>query len=204
MTDVAQAAFGSEARDPNGPVSVVGVGRMAGEISSGSIEGLDDSVRGKVAILVSLMAGLNIALFVFNLIPLLPLDGGHVAGALWEGLKRNAARLLHRPDPGHVTSPRPCRWRMPCHGPHRDVGPADLRRLRQARPARLTLPAVRHPSMRSASTGATATARRAGRCEATSTSTTPAAAMPARASSGSPQTMPRDCDPTRDCAPSVP
>jgi membrane-associated protease RseP (regulator of RpoE activity) len=100
MTDVAQAAFGSEARDPNGPVSVVGVGRMAGEISSGSIGDLDTAA--KFAILVQLMAGLNIALFVFNLIPLLPLDGGHVAGALWEGLKRNTARLLHRPDPGHV------------------------------------------------------------------------------------------------------
>jgi membrane-associated protease RseP (regulator of RpoE activity) len=102
MTDVAQAAFGSEERDPNGPVSVVGVGRMAGEVTSGSIEGLDDSLGGKVAMLITLLAGLNIALFVFNMIPLLPLDGGHVAGALWEGLKRRGAQLLGRPDPGHV------------------------------------------------------------------------------------------------------
>ena len=101
MTDVVQAAFGSEERDPNGPVSVVGVGRMAGEISSGSVEGLDGT-GAKFAFLVSLIAGLNIALFVFNMIPLLPLDGGHVAGALWEGLKRNTARVLKRPDPGHV------------------------------------------------------------------------------------------------------
>jgi Zn-dependent protease len=74
---------------------------MAGEISSGSVTGLDGTAA-KFAFLVSLMAGLNLALFVFNLIPLLPLDGGHVAGALWEGLKRNTARLLNRPDPGHV------------------------------------------------------------------------------------------------------
>ena len=102
LVDVAQAAFGSEARDPNGPQSVVGVGRTAGEVAAGRVDGLDNSVVGRFMTILSLMIGLIIALFVFNLIPLLPLDGGHVAGALWEGLKRNTARLLHRPDPGHV------------------------------------------------------------------------------------------------------
>ena len=38
----------------------------------------------------------------FNLVPLLPLDGGHVAGALWEGLRRRVAKLFKRPDPGPV------------------------------------------------------------------------------------------------------
>ena len=56
----------------------------------------------KLVTLLMLIASLNIALFVFNLIPLLPLDGGHVAGALWEGLKRRVARLRGRPDPGYV------------------------------------------------------------------------------------------------------
>ncbi|MDQ4097892.1 MAG: site-2 protease family protein [Actinomycetota bacterium] len=102
MAGVAQAAFGSGERDPEGPISVVGVGRIAGEVSSGSIEGLADSNAAKFAFLIQLLASLNLALFVFNMIPLLPLDGGHVAGALWEGLKRQTARLLGRPDPGHV------------------------------------------------------------------------------------------------------
>ncbi|WP_240896370.1 site-2 protease family protein, partial [Rothia koreensis] len=51
--------------------------------------------------IVSVLGTLNFSLFVFNLIPLLPLDGGHAAGALWEGIRRLWARLRRRADPGH-------------------------------------------------------------------------------------------------------
>ena len=102
MVGIAKAAFGDGARDPEGPMSVVGVGRVAGEVADGQITGLADTGFSKFAFLVSLIASLNLALWLFNLIPLLPLDGGHVAGALWEGLKRQTARLLRRPNPGYV------------------------------------------------------------------------------------------------------
>ena len=47
-----------------------------------------------------LLAGFNLSLFLFNMLPLLPLDGGHIAGALWESLRRNVAKVFRRPDPG--------------------------------------------------------------------------------------------------------
>lgn len=84
-------------RDPNGPLSIVGAGRLSGEVAAA-----DSPVLNRVAGFLSLLASLNIALFVFNLIPLLPLDGGHVAVALWEGIKRAWAKLFRRPPPKPV------------------------------------------------------------------------------------------------------
>jgi membrane-associated protease RseP (regulator of RpoE activity) len=84
-------------RDPNGPLSVVGAGRLSGEVAAA-----DSPILNRVAGFLSLLASLNIALFVFNLIPLLPLDGGHIAVALWDGLKRAWAKLFRRPPPKPV------------------------------------------------------------------------------------------------------
>ncbi|MBT2514298.1 RIP metalloprotease [Arthrobacter sp. ISL-30] len=96
VAGVAQAAFSSEPRDPNGPISVVGVGRVAGEVAAME----EIPLQSRTGALIGLLAGLNFALAVFNLIPLLPLDGGHVAGALYEGVRRRVAKLFGKPDPG--------------------------------------------------------------------------------------------------------
>ena len=96
--DLVQTVTSTQPRDPNGIVGVVGVGRLTGDVIA-----LDDTpVADKAATVVGILGGLNLFLFLFNLIPLLPLDGGHVAGALWEGTKRSYARLRSRPDPGPV------------------------------------------------------------------------------------------------------
>ncbi|WP_317846269.1 M50 family metallopeptidase [Nocardioides rotundus] len=96
--DVGQAILGLEPRAQDSPVSIVGGGRFAGEVVSNE---QFDPVE-KTVFLVSLIAGFNFFIGMFNFVPLLPLDGGHIAGALWEGLRRGVARLLGRPDPGHV------------------------------------------------------------------------------------------------------
>lgn len=97
VVQLAGTLTSGEARDPAGPVSVVGIGRLSGEIAAAP-----DSVKAKVATLLSLAASLNLFLFLFNLLPVLPLDGGHVAGALWEGGRRRLAKLAGRADPGPV------------------------------------------------------------------------------------------------------
>jgi membrane-associated protease RseP (regulator of RpoE activity) len=97
MVGVWNAAFGGQKRDPNGPIGVVGASRIGGEIAASHEPGLD-----KLAFFLTVLGTVNFAVGMFNLVPLLPLDGGHIAGALWEAIKRFFARVLRRPDPGHV------------------------------------------------------------------------------------------------------
>ena len=63
---------------------------------------MDRPLEGKIATFLLLAGSLNLFLFLFNLLPILPLDGGHAAGALYEGAKRNVARMRGKPDPGPV------------------------------------------------------------------------------------------------------
>jgi membrane-associated protease RseP (regulator of RpoE activity) len=94
---VTNTLIGGQDRSLDSPVSVVGASRLGGDIVAS-----EESGPAKIAIFLSLAASLNLFLFLFNLLPILPLDGGHVAGALYEGLRRRIARIRGRPDPGPV------------------------------------------------------------------------------------------------------
>ncbi|MCU7707194.1 M50 family metallopeptidase [Streptomyces albidoflavus] len=89
------AAFDGGERADDSPVGVVGAARIGGEVMN-----LDVPAQNQIAMMLFLLAGFNLSLFLFNMLPLLPLDGGHIAGALWESVRRRGARLLRRPDPG--------------------------------------------------------------------------------------------------------
>jgi len=98
---VAASTFGNTDRDPNGAVSILGVGQLAGELTAADI-----GIEAKLASLLLLIGSLNLALFVFNLIPLLPLDGGHALGALYESAKRRTWVLVGKRDPGPIDTAR--------------------------------------------------------------------------------------------------
>ncbi|MCN9242750.1 site-2 protease family protein [Streptomyces sp. RY43-2] len=89
------ATFGDAPREADSPMGVVGAARVGGEVFT-----LDIPPSQQIAMMLLLVAGFNLSLFLFNMLPLLPLDGGHIAGALWESLRRTVAKVLRRPDPG--------------------------------------------------------------------------------------------------------
>lgn len=96
VADLVGTTVSGGERDQTSIVGPVGVGRFAGEIAAMDTE----PVAVRAAGLLSTLAMLNLALFVFNLLPLPPLDGGHVVTALWEGARRQLARLRGASRPG--------------------------------------------------------------------------------------------------------
>lgn len=89
-------------RDVYGPLSILGASRVAGEVAASDTIDVTD----KLVLFGSLLAAVNLFLALFNFVPLPPLDGGHIAGALWEAVRRGWARLFGRPDPGHFDTAR--------------------------------------------------------------------------------------------------
>ncbi|MBT2213751.1 RIP metalloprotease [Actinomadura sp. NEAU-AAG7] len=83
---------------PGGQVgSVVGATEVSGEIFSS-----ESSARDKLALYLSLVVSVNIFLGALNVLPLLPLDGGHLAVVAYERARARVARARGRPDPGTV------------------------------------------------------------------------------------------------------
>jgi membrane-associated protease RseP (regulator of RpoE activity) len=77
--------------------SVVGAARETGQAVAANV-----GWEYKVSFVLLLIASLNIFVGVFNLLPLLPMDGGHIAVVLWERIRAWFARLRRQPDPGMV------------------------------------------------------------------------------------------------------
>lgn len=86
------SAIGGGQRDPESPVSVVGASRITGEAVQ----------YGSWAMFFLIIAALNFFIGVFNLLPLLPLDGGHIAIAWFERIRSFVYARLGKRDPGRV------------------------------------------------------------------------------------------------------
>ncbi|HEV3351573.1 MAG TPA: M50 family metallopeptidase [Acidimicrobiales bacterium] len=71
-------------KEANRPVSVVGFVRVAGQAAQ----------HGWLDLLILLVA-INIFIGIFNMVPLLPLDGGHVAIAIYERIRSRKGRKYH-------------------------------------------------------------------------------------------------------------
>ncbi len=76
-------------RSDNGAISIIGMGQYSSQLVGSDQLSAEDKVLSQMALLL----GLNVALFVFNMVPLVPLDGGHIAGALYESAKRGVYRI---------------------------------------------------------------------------------------------------------------
>jgi membrane-associated protease RseP (regulator of RpoE activity) len=88
----------NRANTPGGQVtSVVGAGNVTGQVLEARI-----GWQPKAGLVLLIIASLNIFVGAFNLLPLLPLDGGHLAVVIYERARAWLARLLGRPDPGPV------------------------------------------------------------------------------------------------------
>jgi membrane-associated protease RseP (regulator of RpoE activity) len=95
IPDLVKQTFGGQKRDAQGLVGVVGVARVSGETANTKVL----TTREKIATFILIIASLNLFVGMFNMLPLLPLDGGHMAVALADGLRNFLARRRGLPKP---------------------------------------------------------------------------------------------------------
>jgi membrane-associated protease RseP (regulator of RpoE activity) len=96
LPDQVSTILHNEPRD-NGASSVVGIGRVSGQVADAQV-----SLGIRIANLAFIVAQVNFFVGIFNMLPLLPLDGGHIAIVGYEQGRRRVYGWLGRPDPGRV------------------------------------------------------------------------------------------------------
>jgi len=87
LSGLVSQALGREDRAPDGAVSLVGAASIAGQVGAR---------EGGLPVVLTLLAAINVFFFLFNLLPLPPFDGGHLAvlgvEATVNGVRRVAGR----------------------------------------------------------------------------------------------------------------
>ncbi len=106
LWDVGRSIFTGAPRDSGGVMSVVAIGRIAADATSSDVTASSGGWMRSAALLLSILASLNMALFVFNLLPFPPLDGGHIVPAIYEWIRRGIARVRGREVPPPVDTAR--------------------------------------------------------------------------------------------------
>jgi len=89
---------GNKPRDAQGLVGVVGVARLSGE----AVGSKKLTTSERFAAFIVIIAQLNIFVGIFNLLPILPLDGGHMAVAIADEVRAFLARLRGRKRPAAI------------------------------------------------------------------------------------------------------
>jgi RIP metalloprotease RseP len=98
LPQLVRETFMGEKRDPNGLVGVVGAARASGEVVGSS----NLNATETLATFLLMVASLNIFVALFNLLPILPLDGGHMAVAIADEVRAFYARLRGRARPAPI------------------------------------------------------------------------------------------------------
>lgn len=97
LPKLVSATFSNKPRDTSSLTSVVGVARVSGQALAGT-----EPLADRISFFLGIVVALNIFVGVFNLLPLLPLDGGHLAVLGFEQARSRLYRLVGRRDPGRV------------------------------------------------------------------------------------------------------
>lgn len=87
LADLVAQALGREERAPDGAVSLVGAASIAGQVGA---------QEGGLPVVLTLLAAINVFFFLFNLLPLPPFDGGHLAVVAVESAVNGVRRLRGR------------------------------------------------------------------------------------------------------------